>query len=66
MTDEEQLAVQIGLAVVERQAAGRELAGYGINASPADISAYLAMSQRQRQAANTAWAIYVASMDNPG
>lgn len=55
------LQAQILAEVAARQAAERELAELGINASPADIEWWLSYDPKQRRRANLAWAAIQAS-----
>lgn len=43
--------------ITKRAFAARELADLGINASPADVEAYLALTPRQRQQADERWLV---------
>lgn len=56
---EEVLAIQAQLVseVAARQAAKRELAELGINASPSDIEWWLSYPPKQRRKAGFAWAV---------
>jgi hypothetical protein len=64
----EELAAEVMAASAERIVARRELSQMGINASPADIQAWLSMTPRQQDRAARSWAIYQAAefLSNPG
>jgi len=59
--DAAELHAQILTASFKRTAAARELADAGINASPGDVEAYVAMSPAERRRIMMTWAILNAS-----
>ena len=50
------LALEVLAVVFQRQAAIKELAGLGITASPADVSAWLAADRKTRERLGRTWA----------
>ena len=59
--DADLLVAEVLSAALERVAAGNELRQLGIEPSPSDVESYLAMSQRERRAANMRWAVMQAT-----
>jgi hypothetical protein len=55
------LAAEVLTAALERAVAGNELRSLGIEPSPSDVEHYLAMTQRERRAANVRWAVMKAA-----
>ena len=55
------LHAEVLTASLTRRAAERELEQFGITASPADISAWLSATGRQRREWALQWATYVAN-----
>jgi hypothetical protein len=56
----EELAAEVLASAAEWHAASGELRQLGINPSPADTEAWLAMTPRQRDKAAMSWTIYRA------
>jgi hypothetical protein len=60
-SDEDEIRLAIAVGVLEREAAKSELAGMGINASPADVSAWIALSGKAQRQACLDYAVMMAA-----
>lgn len=57
----ELLQAEIAVAALERIAAKSQLAALGINASPADVSAWLSMTPKAKRRAALDYAVLISS-----
>jgi hypothetical protein len=62
-SDEDEIRLTIAVGVLERQAAKSELAGMGIDASPADVSAWIALPAKAKRQVCLDFAVMMAAAD---